>query len=410
MPETTATIAPTESPRGTGRSRRLHVSDEFDGVMARIAEIAPMIREDGQAGEDLGRPTPRVLEALKEIGVFRAMLPREVGGFEFSPRQQLQLMEALSWHEASTGWTVLGVIDQTALVAAYVDDIAVDEYFGDGFAIFSGQGTRPGRGRRVEGGYVISGEWQFNSGSSVSTHLETAVVGDDGRFVMATLPREKSTDIDNWDVLGLRASSSHDYRVDDVFVADTHTYDPVDGVARRGGAMFDVGLAYLATLQHAGWALGVCKRLLEEIRLLARQKASRRGASTSTDQFYAAYASMEAQYRSARAFLLELWGDVERTVDAGEAPSAEQISLMQLGTVTANRTAQSIATEVATWAGTTLIRKGAIQRYFRDAYTGVEHLVCSPPVQQAVGKQLSGSAAEGAHWVFYDLVESAGQS
>lgn len=405
MPESTVLAAPRES---TGGSGRLRVSDRFDDIMARLAEIAPMIREDGQAGEDLGQPTPRVLAALTEIGVFRAMMPLEVGGFEFSPRQQLHLMEALASHEASTGWTVLGVIDQSALVAAYVDDIAVEQYYGDGrCAIVSGQGTRPGRGKRVEGGYMVSGEWQFNSGSSVSTHIETAIIGDDGRFVMATLPKEQVTHIDNWDVLGLRATSSHDYRIDDVFVADTHTYDPVEGKPRRGGAMFDVGLAYLATLQHAGWALGVCKRLLEEIRLLAASKSSRPGVSTSTDQFYAAYASMEAQYRGARAFLLDLWGDVERTVDAGEAPSAEQISLIQLGTVTANRTAQSIANEVATWSGTTLIRKGVIQRYFRDAFTGVEHLVCSPPVQQAVGKQLSGRAAEGAHWVFYDLVESS---
>lgn len=398
------TITPT-SPRG---ARTLNVSDDFDGVMARIADIAPMIREDGQAGEDLGRPTPRVLDALTEIGVFRAMMPREVGGFEFSPRQQLQLMEALAWHESATAWTVLGVIDQSALVAAYVDDVAIEEYYGEGrCAIFSGQGTRPGKGRRVEGGYIVTGEWQFNSGSSVSTHIETAIVGDDGRFVMATLPVSQMTHVDNWDVLGLRASSSHDYRVDGVFVADTHTYDPVDGAPRRGGAMFDIGLAYLATLQHAGWALGVCKRLLEEIRHLAAAKASRPGVSTSTDQFYAEYAAMEARYRGARAFLMDLWGDVERTVDAGGAPSAEQISLIQLGTVTANRTAQYIANEVAVWTGTTLIRKGVIQRYFRDAYTGVEHLVCSPPVQQAVGKQLSGRAGKDAHWVFYDLVEPA---
>jgi len=398
-------ITPASEP-GVSERGRVRVSPEFEGVMARIAEVAPMIREDGQAGEELGRPTARVLEALTEIGVFRAMLPREVGGFEFTPRQQLQLMEELSWHESATGWTVLGVIDQSALVAAYVDDVAIEEYFGDGrCAIFSGQGTRPGTGRRVDGGYIVSGEWQFNSGSSVSTHVETAVLGDDGRFIMATLPVDRITPIDNWDVLGLRATSSHDYRIDQVFVPDTHTYDPVAGAPRRGGGIFRVGLAYLATLQHAGWALGVSKRLLEEIRNLAREKAGRPRVSTSTDQFYAAYAAMEAQYRGARAFLHDLWGDVERTLDAGETPSTEQISLIQLGTVAANRTAQAIANEVATWTGTSLIRKGVLQRYFRDVYTGIEHLVCSPPVQQSVGKQLSGRASDDAYWVFYDLIE-----
>lgn len=384
----------------------LRVSADFDRIMAGVAELAPMMRADGQRGEVLGRPTPAVLEALEDLGVYRAMMPREVGGFEFSPTQQIQLMEALAWHESGTAWTVLGVVDVSALCAAYLDDVAVEEYFGDGrCALMSGQGTRPGTGVRVDGGYLVSGQWQFNSGSAISTHIHTAILGDDGRMLMATMPVEQVEYIDNWNVLGLRASASNDYRIDGVFVADTHTYDPVTPIQRRGGAMFQAGLAYLASMQHAGWALGVSKRLLEEVRAQSAQKAARPGAATSTDQFYAAYAEMEARYRGARAFLLQAWGDVERTVDAGEPLSTEQISLIQLGTITTNRTAQFIANEVATFAGTALIRESALQRYFRDVYTGVSHLVCSPPLQQEIGRQLAGRAAADARWEFYDLVE-----
>ena len=394
------------APAADYRPEGLRVSPEFDALMARIEQHAALIRRDGPRGEELGRPTDEVIAALHEIGAFRAMMPREVGGFEFSPTQQIRMMEALASHESGTAWTVLGVVDVSALVAAYVDDVAIEEYFGDGrVALFSGQGTRPGRGRRVEGGYVLSGEWQSNSGSSVSTHLHTGLGGDDGTFLMATLPVEKATLIDNWDVLGLRASSSNDYRIDEVFVPDTHIYDPVSPVQRRGGAMFQVGLAYLASMQHAGWALGVCKRLLEEIRELGKAKASRPSVATSTDQFYAAYAGMEGPYRGTRAFVLEAWADVERTVDAGETPSTEQISLVQLGTIAANRAAQSIANEITTFSGTAIIRECDLQRYFRDAYTGASHLVCSPPIQQEVGRQLAGRAAADAYWSFYDLVE-----
>ena len=82
-----------------------------------------------------------------------------------------------------------------------------------------------------------------------------------------------------------------------------------------------------------------------------------------------------------------------------------QVSLLQLGTIATNRTAQYIANEIATWTGTALIRECDLQRYFRDTYTGITHLVCSPPVHQEVGRQLAGRAADDAYWAFYDLIE-----
>lgn len=406
MSEVAAPSVVDDRPQDPQESPGLRVSPEFDAMMARLAEKAELIRRDGPEGERLGRPTDEVIAALHEIDVFRAMMPLEVGGYEFSPTQQIRLMEALAWHDSGTAWTFLGVVDVSALVAAYVDDVAIEEYFGEGrCALFSGQGTKPGVARRVEGGYVISGEWQFNSGSPVSTHLHTGILGDDGRFLMATLPADRAEHIPNWDVLGLRATGSHDYRIDEAFVADTHTYDPITPVQRRGGAMFQIELAYLAGMQHAGWALGVCKRLLEEIRELGKAKAARPSVATSTDAFYMAYADMEARYRGARAFLLDVWSDAERTVGAGRKLSTEQVSLLQLGTIATNRTAQYIANEIATWTGTALIRECDLQRYFRDTYTGVTHLVCSPPVHQEVGRQLAGRAADDAYWAFYDLIE-----
>lgn len=382
-------------------SPRMHESEEFDRVMADIASIAELIREAGPEGEAAGRPSPEVVDKLEEIGVFRSALPVAVGGFEFSPRQLLELMETLAWHESSTAWNVLGANTAGSASGAFLSDEAVQEYFCSGsVARLSGQGTRQGHGRRVDGGYVVSGYWQYNSGSPIATHIHTGVLGDDGEPLVATLPIDQVTLIANWDVLGLRATGSSDYRIDDVFVPDTHVYNPVAPKQLRGGALYRVGLPNVATLHHAGWGLGVAKRLLEELRNVAQRRGLRDA------QFYAAFAELEARYRGMRAFAFEVWGDVERTLDGGGELSTEQISLIHLVSITTNRGAQVIADGVATWAGSSTLRPGVIQRYFRDVYTGVQHLLCSPPVQQRVGKQLSGLAEPDAYWIFYDLIES----
>lgn len=399
-----------DSPSATGAepkiSPRLHVSEEFDGVMERIAKHAETFRSEGAAGEALGGPTPVVVEALLDTGAFLSTVPVAAGGYEFSPRQVLQLMETLAWHEASTGWNVLGTGTAGAGTGAFVADEAIEEYFGEGrIARLVGQGTRLGDTRRVEGGYEISGRWSYNSGSPVATHIHTGIKAEDGSPMAATLPIEKVELIENWDVLGLRATGSSDYSIDGVFVPDTHIYPVLNAERKRGGTFYKLGLPNIATLHHAGWALGASKRLLEEMRALAAEKAPRPGTATNTDQFYAVYAELDARYRGARAMLMEIWADIEAVLDVDGPVTTEHVTLIHHGTINAKRGAQMIANGVATWAGTNAMRPGPIQRYIRDVYTGVQHLLCSPPVQQSVGKQLSGLASDDAFWIFYDLVE-----
>jgi hypothetical protein len=55
-------------------------------------------------------------------------------------------------------------------------------------------------------------------------------------------------------------------------------------------------------------------------------------------------------------------------------------------------------------AGTLGLRSGTIQRLFRDMHAGTQHVVASPPVYQAVGRELSGMA-EGHTWQFLTLVD-----
>lgn len=391
---------------GGDRAGQLHVSDRFDEIMAGIDERAQVLRDAGDENDRLGKPTDAAAKVLDELGVYRSTLPAPIGGLEFSPRQLVELMEALAWHDSSTGWILLATNVASAATGAFAAGEAVDELFGGGrTARLAGQGTRQGTARRVDGGYVISGYWQYNSGSPVATHIHTGIKGDDGRNLVGVLPIDRVTLIDNWDVLGLRATGSSDYRIDEQFVPDAFTYEATSREPKRGGALYRMGLANIANMHHGGWALGACKRLLEEMRAVAADKADKPGTSTQTDQFFAEYADLDVRYRAARAFMMQTWADIEASLDAGRELTTEQGTLILLATYNAKRTAQAIANGVATWAGTTAMRPGVIQRYLRDVYTGVQHLLCSPPIHQAAGKQLAGLAHPDAQWIFYDLVE-----
>jgi hypothetical protein len=55
-------------------------------------------------------------------------------------------------------------------------------------------------------------------------------------------------------------------------------------------------------------------------------------------------------------------------------------------------------------SGTTGLRRGAIERLVRDAHGGTQHVMSSPGMWQAAGREVAG-LSRGKHWVLLDLVD-----
>lgn len=384
---------------------RLHVSNEFDALMERLDAITPLLKANAEANEAGGRLTPEVEAALKESGVYKVGIPRNLGGYEFSPRQVIQSIEKISYADASAGWVFMALQMITGTTAAWLGEEATQDLFpgGDDYALIAGQGTRLGTATKVDGGYRLSGSWSFASGMHQATHIHTAAFCEEtGQALVFTLPKEQATLIDNWDVMGLRATGSIDYVIEDLFVPESYTYEVSIMDALNGGAIYHLGLANMSGICHTGWALGVARRLLDEMRELAQKKSGAPGASVDTDQFHAAYAQAEAKLRSARALVMETWADNEATLDKGELLSVEQETLTRLALNNTTWSAHEVTQTVYKWAATAALRSGDVQRFFRDMHAGTQHVTSGPVVLQNCGRQLAG-LAPNAQWVFLDL-------
>ncbi len=94
----------------------------------------------------------------------------------------------------------------------------------------------------------------------------------------------------------------------------------------------------------------------------------------------------------------------EQTLSRDEPLSTRQDTMIRLAMYNVNWTAQEVSEFVYKAAGTTALREGPIQRYFRDMHAGVQHITASPMVIQACGQELAGQA-EGKHWVILSLVD-----
>jgi alkylation response protein AidB-like acyl-CoA dehydrogenase len=387
---------------------QLHVSAEFDAMARRVDEIAPILRGEAEKSEELRRLTDEVVRALSTTGVLKIGIPRELGGYEFSPWQVVRSIEQLSYHEASVGWSVMALQFVTGSTAAYLGQGAVPDLYADvpagRHAVIAGQGTRLGTAVRVDGGYRISGRWGFASGIPLASHIHTAAFcAETGQALIFTFPKELATLVDNWDVLGLRATHSIDYLCEDVFVPATHVYEATTMANELGGAIYRLGLVNLAAVCHTGWALGVGRRLLDEMKALAGTKTGTHNASVDTGYFHAAFAQAEARFRAARAWAGEVWADNEATLDRGENLSTEQETLTRLMLNNTTWSVQAVGQTVYQFAATAAMRRGDLQRYFRDLNAGTQHITSGPMVLQHCGRWLAGLAPE-TRWEFLDLV------
>src|SRR6202035_1071221 len=161
--------------------------------------------EHAVAAEERGALAEEVVEALHETGIWAMWVPRSLGGGELEPVPSLEVIEHLSYGDASTGWVLMAGALATGADAAYLGDEAVAQlYGGERVLVHEGAGTQPGRAVPTEGGYLLSGEWRFASGVKHAQLIHTgSLVTDTGQPRICVFPVEQATLIDNWDVLGL---------------------------------------------------------------------------------------------------------------------------------------------------------------------------------------------------------------
>jgi alkylation response protein AidB-like acyl-CoA dehydrogenase len=277
----------------------------------------------------------------------------------------------------------------SAFAAIYTGDEAAKAMFGpNGRGIHAGMLGPVGTARATDDGFAVSGKYQFGSGCAHASWFGagtqevdaggTPLTDDAGLPALRVvfLRPEQVVLRGNWDVLGLAGTGSYDYTVDDQFVGEEFSFPLLRAEPRRGGPMYGIGLFGLVASGHAGFALGVGARALDEILAIAATKQRMGQFTPIADEqlFQNDYAMRDAAMRSARAYVFDVFGQAQAEALAGDAPSQILQQRMRQATTHATRVAAEAARFAYTWAGTGALRGGVVQRCFRDLHAGTQHI------------------------------------
>lgn len=386
--------APTAGGPAADRWPPYRLGAEHVAAVERVRQVIQETELEAERDRQLPR---RAYEALAAEGLFRVALPKELGGWDVDPVTEVEVYEALSRISTAACWNVTAGCINTSWVGAYVSDEAAEEIFGSGEdVVAAGQAPPLGKGEAAPGGVRVTGRYSFGSGMSHSRWVIGGFMlptGDDTPpeprvFVTA---KDNVQVLDNWYSIGIAASNSVDYAVDDLFVPDGWHFSFAAPETKRGGPRFDQPIMAQICGAHCGVALGAGERALDEI--LAQAGTGRQFNSTSTlaergvfqrDVGHARTSLNAARDHAAR--LLARLGDCR---DA-ETELAEQFvnELVSVQTYT-TEVALEVATMAYKYGGPSALRlTNPIQRVMRDLYVAQQHRVIADVSYDTLGQGL----------------------
>jgi indole-3-acetate monooxygenase len=368
----------------------------------RARALAPLIRAHADEAEAQRHLSAEVALAMARAGLYRIAAPRRCGGEGVDPMSQIATIEATACIDASTAWNLMIGIETFGLIAPNFEHCA--DLLEDPLTILCSSTAAVGAADEIDGGYRVSGRWQFVSGCHNSQVFAGLVQRRrDGApiphlpAVYAVVVRPDFHIVDTWNVGGLCGSGSHDVVIDGVAV-------PNDRILARMGnhpqetPLERFPLSSRLAYNKVGVALGIGRAAIDAFVDLATGKIPRFTSTSLRQRPFAqrAVALAEIRLRGARALVFELVGDMWRQLCAGAAITPRERALFQMACSDAAAAAVQAVELVCEASGTSANDKAhPLERLARDVRVVRQHVTVAPHHIEDGGRVLLGLPAEG---------------
>jgi indole-3-acetate monooxygenase len=340
-----------------------------------------------------------VIAKMKRTGIFRASTPKRFGGDALPPHKFLAKLERIAIADGSAAWVAAFGSANTYLASLPVETQA-KLYSSGPDQVFAGGLYPLQKAVQVPGGFMVSGQWRFASGCKGADWIGVGIGGAPGgadepntsKPFTAVFPASEVEIIENWKVVGMQGTGSHDLRLKDKFVDEQWTF------VRGGAPTIDEPLyrypvvCYQAQV-HAAVNVGLARAALD---LLAGQSGvtqTTTGAPRLADRAYyrSGLARAEARLRSARAFFFESAEAAWQTILAGDPVTPTEANLMRLSAAYAAHTCADVVMAAYKMAGIGAIyRESRMQRLVRDSIVVTQHAALGEGIYDASGALFVG--------------------
>jgi alkylation response protein AidB-like acyl-CoA dehydrogenase len=233
------------------------------------------IRENADDADHKGKLTPQILAYVYEAKLFKLFVPTALDGLMLPLPEALRVFEQAAWIDGSFGWLVT-IGSGGGFFSATLPPEQARLLFGHAQAVVAGSGHPNGIAHQVEGGYSVSGQWKYCSGSTYASlftancHIESVAGTEPEIRSFAFLP-EQVTIIPDWNSFGLKATESHSISVEQAFVPVERTFH-ILSTPQYDDPIYRYPFLPFAQTSFAAVCLGICRHYLEEARSFAAER------------------------------------------------------------------------------------------------------------------------------------------
>lgn len=370
------------------------VSQRHATLMEAAHDLVPVLRERAPRAEELRRLPEETERVLHDRGLFRILQPHAVGGAELDYVALVDFSDVIARGCASTAWTLANLASHHWMLAMFPKAAQDRIWNADADALIASSFIFPsGKARRVEGGYLLSGRWQFSSGvdSSRWNMLAGVVAAEDEtvapEYRVFILPSSDYETIDTWHAAGLKGTGSNDVTCQDVFVDEDMSVavadlkgGPTPGSAVNPSPLYQIPVFALFPFVLSGVGLGNAHAAVSDYIAASGRRASRYNATRVADlqstqiHIGEATAKVDAARRIMRSICVEAMADAAQ----GRVPSLlEKTRFRRDGAYAVGLCTEAVDLVFAASGAGALFMRNADQRQFRDAHAIAAHIAFS---------------------------------
>jgi 3-hydroxy-9,10-secoandrosta-1,3,5(10)-triene-9,17-dione monooxygenase len=256
-----------------------------DDLLERAKSLLPLLREEQEATEERAAPSFEIHEQMRKLGLYRIVQPRRFGGYEFSLEDMCRVSIQIARGCPSTGWYYSFTANHTQIVAQLFGEEGQSKAFGpDGDFLAPVRAPVGNVARKVDGGWLLDGRWDYCSGAPYATHFVPMVLiapeddpdGDTTDQGVAIVPREQWTMLEDWgdNIIGMRGTGSNTIVIESQFIPDCSfargsatnidLSKPTPGYELHGNPMYSGRLISVLHSESAAFAVGTARAALDD--------------------------------------------------------------------------------------------------------------------------------------------------
>lgn len=255
-----------------------------------------LIRTYREKMDQQGELAQPLIEHFFDCNLFKLFIDKSLNGEMLSLPAALNVFRKAAEADGNIGW-IAAIGAGGGMFSPTMPKHIAKKLYSPRQAVIAGSGFPSGIATPVSGGYQISGEWKYCSGSLYASIFTANCVieGTDTIRSMILMPEQVEI-MKDWQAFGLRATGSHSIKVIDAFIPEERTFSIFEHQNEFIGDVHTFPFVPFSVASFTAVCLGIADHFFLEAKSLIEKKWSQ---TNDQKNMYDKLASYEESFTNA---------------------------------------------------------------------------------------------------------------